>query len=114
MRFLLFLVESIIPPNLQATYIGLEKAMSRSMGSGFLQTHDYYTFCSVILSVVVGFVYIRGEFGNIEKLYQEIFTKGRNRKYRGQLRREVWSVEKAKIKVRGSWWFAAGVSFVGI
>lgn len=113
MRFLLFLLESIIPPNLQATYIGLEKAMSRSR-SDFMQTQDYYTFCSVVLSVVVGFLYIWGEFGNIEKLYTEIFTKGRNRKYRGQLRREVWSVEKAKIKVRGSWWFAFFVSFVGM
>merc|ERR1712007_355424 len=86
MRFLLFLLESVIPPNLQASYIGLEKAMSHGR-TDFQQTRDYYTFCSVILSVVVGFLYIWGEFGNIEKLYWEIFTPGRNRVYRGQLRR---------------------------
>lgn len=61
-RFFIFIVETMLPPNLQATFLCFEKAMSYNPehpdAPGF---RDYIILVSVIFSFITGVIYVRSE-----------------------------------------------------
>jgi len=77
-RFFIFVVETIFPPNLQASFLAMEKAISGAS--------DYIIFVSVMFSFLTGALYVRGELTTV--FHFNKMVRKQKRKF------DLWKQEK--------------------
>lgn len=108
-RFFIFLVESFMPPNLQASYMCFEKALSQGT------VRDVMTFFSVMLTIVTGLMYVHSELTVVINLYR--IAKRQKSKFDSskkiKSRRAVWNATSAMFKSKSSLFLCFAFAFVG-
>jgi len=95
-RFFIFIVETIFPPNLQASFLCMERAL--------VGNSDYVIFVSVAISLITGLLYVKSELTTVFNFHRLVLSQ--------KDKFDVWESEngasrelqfKSKAAVMHSW-----------
>jgi len=102
-RFFFFAFQAVLVPNLQVTFLGMQKTSFKHSG----QQADWFTLISITISVLSGMHYIYYEYGSVSRHYQYVrlaFDKAIALAATNRDNEIHWNALKALKRARFSWW----------